>query len=83
VKDNPMIRKTLQRLLVVLVAVLSVSSMAEAAAGKKVVHPRPRHSSRVVSGARTSKKATATTKSGAATVKKPAAPQRKPTTKPR
>jgi len=75
-------RKTLQRLILVLVAVLSLGTMAEAAGPKKVVHRRPKHSTRVASGA-TRKKTTVTTTSRTTTVKKPARPQRKPTTKPR
>jgi hypothetical protein len=76
-------RKTLQQLILALVAVLSLSAMAEAAGPKKViVHRRPKHSSRVASGA-TRKKTTVTTKSRTTTVKKPARPQQKPTTKPR
>jgi hypothetical protein len=78
-------RKTLQRLILVLVAVLSLGTIAEAAGPKKaVVHRRPKHSTRVASGVRTTKKkTTVTVKSRTTTVKKPAQPQRKPTTKPR
>ena len=78
-------RKTLQRLILVLVAVLSFGTLAEAAGPKKViVHRRPKHSTRVASGMRIpKKKATVTAKSRTTIVKKPARPQRKPTTKPR
>lgn len=76
-----MTRKTLHRLLLVLVAVLSLGSMAEAAGPKKVIHRRPKHSTRVASPVRTpKKKSTLTTRSR--TVKKPLAPKRK-MTKPR
>jgi hypothetical protein len=82
-KDNQMTRRTLQRLLLAFVAVLSLGSIAEAAGPKKIVHRRPKHSTRVASGTRMPKqKATVTAKSRTTTVKKPAAPQRKPTTKP-
>lgn len=77
--------KTLQRLILILVAVLALGSMAEAAGPTKtVVHRRPKHSTRVASGARRARKTTAvTTKSRTTTVKRAAPAQRKPTTKPR
>ena len=45
-----MIRKTLKTLLVALIATFALSTMAEAAAPKKVVRHRAKHSSRVSSG---------------------------------
>jgi hypothetical protein len=48
-----MIRKTMKMLVVALIATFALSSMAEAAAPKKTVKHRPKHSSRVSSGAAT------------------------------
>ena len=78
-----MTRKTLQRLLLVLVAVLSLGSMAEAAGPKTVVHRRSKHSTRVASGVRTPTKKTTLTSRSRTVVKKPLPPKRNPTTKPR
>jgi hypothetical protein len=75
-----MTRTALQRLFLAVVAVLSLGSMAEAAGPKKVVHPRPRHSTRVASGMTAKKK---TTRSKILTRSRTTAPTRKPTTKPR
>jgi len=82
-KDKEMTRKTLQRLLLVLVAILSLGAMAEAAGPKRVVHRRPKHSTRVASGVRTpKKKPTLTAKSRTAVTSRTLPPKRKPTTKP-
>jgi hypothetical protein len=80
-----MTRKTLQRLLLVFVAILSLSGMAEAAGPKKIVHRRPKHSTRVASGVRAPrKKATIRSKSKTTTTVRPrTSAKRKPTTKPR
>jgi hypothetical protein len=59
-------RKAMKMLLVALIAVFAVSSMAEAAAPKKVVRHRTKHSSRVSAGA------AATNGKAAVTRKKPA-----------
>ena len=75
-----MIRKTLQRLVLAFVAVLMLGSMAEAAGPKKIVHRRPKHSTRVATGA-TAKRKTVPTP-GSKTRSKTVAPKRKPTTKP-
>ena len=77
-----MTRKTLQRLLLAVAAVLSLGSMAEAAGQKKIVHHRPRHSTRVASGVRTPRKNVSAAKPRTP-VRKPLPPKRKPTTKPR
>ena len=77
-----MTRKTLQRLFLAFVAVLMLGSMAEAAGPKKVVHRRPKHSTRVASGATAKRKMTPTTGSKSVTHSKTVAPKRKPTTKP-
>jgi hypothetical protein len=89
-----MIRKTVMALLVALVASFALSSPADAAP-KKTVRTRAKHSSRVTSGAATTKPATksvvrkrpAAKNSATTTAKKPAAKKpavkRKPTTKPR
>jgi hypothetical protein len=82
-KDKEMTRKTLQRLLLVLVAILSLGAMAEAAGPKRVVHRRPKHSTRVASGVRTpKKKPTLTAKSRTAVTSRTLPTKRKPTTKP-
>jgi hypothetical protein len=80
VKDTEMNRKSLQRLLLVLLTVLALGSVAEAAAApKKTVHHRPKHSTRVASGVKTPRKQTANPPTGA---KKGTPPARKPSTKP-
>ena len=94
-----MLRKTMKMLVVALVAAFALSSMAEAAAPKKTVRHRTKHSSRVTSGASTTagRKPAAKKKAAAATsrtrahanrsAQKPAvrkAPAKsRPTTKPR
>ena len=90
-----MIRKSMKLLLCALLAVFTVSSIAEAAP-KNTLRHRTKHSSRVASGGattntkpatkkRTNSASAAKKKSGAAsnrsTAKRPA--QRRPTTKPR
>jgi hypothetical protein len=64
-------------LLVALIAVFAMASTSEAA-GKKTVHKRPKHSTRVAAGS------TTTTKKKTTAVKKSTtAAKKKPTTKPR
>ncbi len=90
-----MIRKTLNTLVVALVAAFALSSMAEAAAPKKTRH-RPKHSSRVSSGALAPAAQTPAAKKRAAararahagtTTQRPSLKEtpanRRPTTKPR
>jgi hypothetical protein len=92
-----MVRKSMKMLAVALIAAFALSSMAEASTPKKTRH-RPKHSSRVASGAAvTTTKKPAPKKPAAAkagtpakstsAAKKPAAKKttakRRPTTKPR
>lgn len=78
-----MIRKTLKTLLVVLLAVFTLGSLAEAAS-KNVVRHRPRHSTRVAAGATTAvKKRTPRKTKPAARRATPPSAKRRPTTKPR
>ena len=78
-----MTRRTVQQFLLAAVAVLSLGSMAEAAGPKKVVHHRPKHSTRVASGESTAKKRAAQAAKSRSAAKKSTPARRKPTTKPR
>jgi hypothetical protein len=72
-----MMRKSMKMLLLAVLAVFALATTSEAA-GKKTVHKRPKHSTRVSAGATpTTKKKTTIVKKKTTTVKK------KPTTKPR
>jgi hypothetical protein len=72
-----MMRKSMKMLLFAVLAVFALATTSEAA-GKKTVHKRPKHSTRVAAGTTgTTKKKTTTTKKSTTTVKK------RPTTKPR
>jgi hypothetical protein len=72
-----MIRKSMKLLMVAVLAVFALASTSEAA-GKKTVHKRPKHSTRVAAGSTaTAKKKTTTVKKSTTVAKK------KPTTKPR
>ena len=71
-----MIGKSMKALLIALVAIFALASTSEAA-GKKVVHKRAKHSTRVAThSAPTTKKKTTTTR-------KSTVVRKKPTTKPR
>jgi uncharacterized protein YcfJ len=77
-----MIRKSMKLLLIAMVAIFALASTSEAAA-KKVVHKRPKHSTRVSAGStHTTKKKTTIRKTSAGTVKKTTVTKKKPTTKP-
>jgi hypothetical protein len=94
-----MVRKTMKMLVAALIAAFALSSMAEAAAPKKAVRHRAKHSSRVVSGATgtAGRKPAAKKKAAAARSRtrvtanrvaqkpavKKATAKRRPTTKPR
>ena len=83
-----MTRKTLRNFVLAVAAVLSIGSVAEAAAAKKPVHHRPRHSARVAPSATHKRKTTAAKTSKARAAKsRPqthrAAAKRRPATKPR
>jgi hypothetical protein len=71
-----MIRKSMKVLMVALIAVFALASTSEAA-GKKTVHKRPKHSTRVAAGSTATAKKKTTVKKSTTVVKK------KPTTKPR
>ena len=78
-----MIRKSMKLLLMAMVALFALASTSEAAV-KKVVHKRPKHSTRVSAGSThtTIKKKTTTRKTSAGTTRKTTVTKKKPTTKP-